>query len=187
MSVNNLQRGQGVSIGLKRLVVGLKWDPNQSDNGQRFDLDASAFLLNDKQKLPEGTFFVFYNNTISPDGAVETSGDDSSGGNSDGDDETLKVDLEQLDSRVQEIVIAVTIHDADAKRQTFGQVRKSFIRIYDADNESNVLCMYELDEDFSVETALEFGRLYKRDGAWKFEAVGAGFRGGLQALLDKYL
>ena len=187
MSVINLQKGQRVSIGLKRVIVGLGWDPNQSDTGQEFDLDSSAFLLNDKKKLPDGKCFVFYNNAVSPDGAVTTAGDDRTGGNSDGDDESLTVDFDKLDARIQEIVVSVTIHEADARKQNFGQVRNSFIRIYDADNESNVLCKYDLDEDFSVETAIEFGRLYKREGAWRFEAIGVGYRGGLQALVTKYV
>ena len=187
MSVINLQKGHRVSIGLKRVVVGLGWDPNDSDTGQEFDLDASAFMLDARRKLPDAKFVVFYNNPTSPDGAVGTSGDDRTGGKSDGDDESLTVDLEKIDPRVQEIVVTVTIHEADARRQNFGQVRNSFIRIYDADNEGNVLCKYDLDEDFSVETAIEFGRLYRRDGQWKFEAIGAGYRGGLQVLVNKYV
>jgi tellurium resistance protein TerD len=187
MSVINLQKGQRVGIGLQRVVVGLGWDPNQSDTGQEFDLDASAFMIDSRRKLPDPKFFVFYNNDRSPDGAVGTSGDDRTGGNSDGDDESLTVALDKVDPRVHEIVITVTIHDAEARRQNFGQVRNSFIRIYDADDESNVLCKYDLDEDFSVETAIEFGRLYRRDGAWKFEASGTGYRGGLQALVSKYM
>jgi tellurium resistance protein TerD len=187
MSVINLQKGQRVSIGLKRVVVGLGWDPNASDSGHEYDLDASAFMLDSRRKLPQPKFFVFYSNTQSPDGAVSTSGDDRTGGSSDGDDESLAIDLDRIDPRVQEIIVTVTIHEADVRRQNFGQVRNSFIRIYDADNEANVLCKYDLEEDFSVETAIEFGRLYRRDGQWKFEAIGAGYRGGLQALVNKYL
>ena len=186
MSVINLQKGQRVNIGLKRVVIGLGWDPNESDSGSEFDLDASAFMLDGTRKVPTSDFFVFYSNGVSPDGSVTASGDDRTGGSSDGDDESLTVDLGRVDPRVKEIIITVTIHNAEALRQNFGQVRNSYIRIYDASNESNVLCRYDLDEDFSVETAVEFGRLYKKDDAWRFEAIGAGYRGGLQAFVSKF-
>lgn len=180
----NLSKGQRVDLGLAKAGIGLGWDP--AAGGQEFDLDASAFLLGKNGKIPSEEFFVFYNNSESPDGAVGSSGDDRSGGNSDGDDETLTVDFGKLDPRIEQIVICVTIHDAEERRQNFGQVRNSFVRIYDLTNNSNEICKYELGEDFSVETAVEFGRLYKRNGAWRFEAMGTGVRGGLQALVDRY-
>ena len=182
----NLQKGQRIEIGLSKVGVGLGWDPNQS-TGYDFDLDASAFMLGENGKLPQDEFFVFYNNPLSPDQAVESSGDDMTRGNSDGgDDETLSVDLTKIDARIKEIIFTVTIHKAEERRQNFGQVRNSYIRIYNAVSNEEI-ARYDLDEDFSVETAVEFGRLYKRNGEWKFEAVGQGYKGGLQFFVDKYV
>lgn len=180
----NLTKGQRIEIGLSKVGVGLGWDPNQG-TGFDFDLDASAFMLGENKKIPKDEFFVFYNNTQSPDGAVESSGDDTTGGNSDGDDETLTVDLAKVDTKIQEIIFTVTIHDFEARRQNFGQVRNSFIRIYNVQTNEEI-AKYELDEDFSVETAVEFGRLYKRNGEWKFEAMGIGYKGGLDFFVGKY-
>ncbi|MEL7266411.1 MAG: TerD family protein [Planctomycetota bacterium] len=180
----NLEKGQRIGIGLQRAGIGLGWDPNEG-TGYDFDLDASAFLLGESGKIPSDDFFVFYNNQKSPDGAVESSGDDQTGGSSDGDDETLTVEFAKLDPRVTQIMIVVTIHDHETRKQNFGQVRNSFIRIYD-DTTGEEICKYELDEDFSVETAIEFGRLYKRGDEWKFEAMGVGYNGGLQTFLGKY-
>lgn len=181
----NLQKGQRIEIGLSKVGVGLGWDPNQS-TGYDFDLDASAFMLNAEKKLPMDDFFVFYNNTTSPDNALESSGDDTTGGNSaDGDDEILTVDLTKVDARIQEIIFTVTIHDAELRKQNFGQVHNSYIRIYNA-NTNEDIARYDLDEDFSVETAVEFGRLYRRNGEWKFEALGVGYKGGLQYFVDKF-
>lgn len=180
----NLQKGQRIEIGLSKVGVGLGWDPNEG-TGFDFDLDASAFMVGANKKLPRDEFFVFYNNTLSPDGAVETTGDDLTGGSSDGDDETLKIDLSKVDPQIEEIIFTVTIHEADTRHQNFGQVHNSFIRIYNAQTNEEI-AKYELDEDFSVETAVEFGRLYKRNGEWKFEAMGIGYKGGLQYFVDKY-
>lgn len=182
----NLQKGQRIEIGLQKVGVGLGWDPNEG-SGFDFDLDASAFMLGSNKKLPQDEFFVFYNNPQSPDGAVESSGDDTTGGNSDGgDDETLTVDIEKVDPRIQEIIFTVTIHEAEKRRQNFGQVRNSYIRVYNA-NTNEEIARYDLDEDFSIETAVEFGRLYKRGSEWKFEAMGIGYKGGLQYFVDKYV
>ncbi|MCQ2315971.1 MAG: TerD family protein [Bacteroidales bacterium] len=182
----NLQKGQRIEIGLQKVGVGLGWDPNEG-SGFDFDLDASAFMLGSNKKLPQDEFFVFYNNPQSPDGAVESSGDDTTGGNSDGgDDETLTVDIEKVDPRIQEIIFTVTIHEAEKRRQNFGQVRNSYIRVYNA-NTYEEIARYDLDEDFSIETAVEFGRLYKRGNEWKFEAMGIGYKGGLQYFVDKYV
>lgn len=180
----NLQKGGRVSLGLQRVSVGLGWDPNDS-TGFDFDLDASAFMLGENGKIPADEFFVFYNNPESPDGAVKSSGDDLTGGNSDGDDETLSVDLAKLDPRISEILFTVTIHDAENRRQNFGQVRNSFIRIYNTDTNEEI-ARYDLEEDFSVETAVEFGRLYRKNGEWKFQAVGNGYKGGLEYFVNKY-
>lgn len=182
----NLQKGQRIEIGLQKVGVGLGWDPNTS-TGYDFDLDASAFMLGSNKKLPADEFFVFYNNQISPDKAVESSGDDLTGGNSDGgDDETLTVDLSKVDPRIQEIIFTVTIHEAEQRRQNFGQVHNSYIRIYNSLTNEEI-AKYDLDEDFSVETAVEFGRLYRRGSEWKFEAMGMGYKGGLQFFVDKYV
>src|SRR5574344_506936 len=182
----NLTKGQRIQIGLQKVGVGLGWDPNKS-TGYDFDLDASAFMLGEDKKLPLDEFFVFYNNQISPDGAVESSGDDTTGGNSDGgDDETLTVDLTKVDSRIQEIVFTVTIHYAVGRGRNWGQVHNSYIRIYDANTYTDIARL-DLDEDFSIETAVEFGRLYKKGEEWKFEAMGIGYKGGLQYFVDKYI
>lgn len=180
----NLTKGQRIDVGLSKVGVGLGWDPNEG-TGFDFDLDASAFMLSGNKKLPKDEFFVFYNNPKSPDGAVESSGDDLTGGNSDGDDETLTIDLSKVDPQIQEIVFTVTIHDFEGRKQNFGQVRNSFIRIYNAQTNEEI-AKYELEEDFSIETAVEFGRLYKRGNEWRFEAMGIGYKGGLQYFVDKY-
>ena len=180
----NLQKGQRVSLGLKHLTVGLGWDP--AANGQEFDLDATVCMLNDAKKLPSEGFFVYYNNPKSEDGACASSGDDRTGGNSEeGDDETISVDLDKLDSRVTSIVCAASIYEAESRKQNFGQVQNSYIRICNADT-GEELCRYVLCEDFSVETAIEFGRLYLYKGEWKFEATGIGHKNGLQGIVDKY-
>ncbi|RFZ84076.1 TerD family protein [Mucilaginibacter terrenus] len=180
----NLQKGQREAIDAPKFTIGLGWDTNSSSTGAAFDLDASVFVMGDNRKLVADEFFVFYNNTVSPDGAVEHTGDNLTGAG-DGDDEQIKIDLSKIDSRVTELTVVVTIHEAENRRQNFGQVRNSFIRIFDSGTGADLL-KYELEEDFSIETAVEFGRIYKRDGKWKFEAVGAGMKGGLQDYLNKY-
>lgn len=180
----NLQKGQREALDAPKFVVGLGWDTNSTATGTAFDLDASIFIMGENKKLVADEFFVFYNNLKSPDGAVEHTGDNLTGDGA-GDDEQILVDLSRIDSRVSEICIVVTIHDAEARRQNFGQVRNSFVRIFDGAT-NNELLRYELEEDFSIETAVEFGRIYKREGKWKFEAVGAGMKGGLQDYLNKY-
>jgi len=180
----NLTKGQRIEIGLSKVGIGLGWDPNEG-TGFDFDLDASAFMLGANKEIPEQEFFVFYGCQKSKDGSVESSGDDLTGGNSDGDDETLTVDLSKVDTKIKEIIFTVTIHDYEARKQNFGQVRNSFIRIYNAITNEEI-AKYELDEDFSVETAVEFGRLYKKDNEWKFEAMGIGYKGGLEYFCSKY-
>lgn len=183
----NLSKGDrfNLSKGLSKVGVGLGWEPNEGESQFDFDLDASAFLIGANKKLLQDDYFVFYNNQQSPDGSVASSGDDTTGGSSDGDDETLSVDLTKVDNRVHEIIFTVTIHDAEKRKQNFGQVRNSFIRIYDALT-SGEIAKYELNEDFSVETAIEFGRLYRDGSQWKFEAMGIGYKGGLQYFVNKY-
>ena len=183
----NLEKGQRISMdkGLTLVGVGLGWDPNEG-TGYDFDLDASAFMLGESGRIPTDEYFVFYNNPKSPDGSVESTGDDLTGGNSDGgDDETINVDLSKVDPKIQEIVFTATIYKAEERRQNFGQVRNSYIRIYDAKTNAEI-ARYDLDEDFSIETAVEFGRLYRRVDEWKFEAMGIGNKGGLQSLVNKY-
>ena len=183
----NLEKGQRISMdkGLTLVGVGLGWDPNEG-TGYDFDLDASAFMLGANGRIPADEYFVFYNNQKSPDGSVESTGDDLTGGNSDGgDDETINVDLTKVDSKILEIVFTATIYKAEERKQNFGQVRNSYIRIYDAKTDTEI-ARYDLDEDFSIETAVEFGRLYRRGGEWKFEAMGIGNKGGLQSLVNKY-
>lgn len=183
MSIN-LVKGQKVPIGLTKIVVGLGWDPNEG-TGYDFDLDASAVMINYQRKLPNENFFVFYNNLISPDEAIVHTGDDPDGRSSDGDDESLVVDLTKLDPQIKEILFLVTIDDHEIRRQNFGQVRNSYIRIYNEENGLEI-AKYELDEDFSIETGVEFGRLYKRNDEWKFEAAGTGYQADLAFFVSKY-
>lgn len=181
----NLQKGQRIDLGLTKMTIGLGWDPNEG-TGYDFDLDASAIMIDSQRKLVSEDYFVFYNNLNSPDGALTHSGDDPSGKNSDGDDdEAIAVDLERVDQRVEEILFVVTIEDYERRKQNFGQVRNSYIRIVDQ-NTSQEIAKYELDEDFSIETGIEFGRLYKKNGSWKFEASGIGYRADLGFFLEKY-
>lgn len=179
----NLEKGQRQGIAAPKFTVGLGWDANSSSTGEGFDLDVSIFILGSNGKLVNDNHFIFYNNLKSPDGAVEHTGDNLTG-DGDGDDEKIIVDLSKISNEAEQICFVVTIHQADTRRQNFGQIRNSFIRVVDTTNTE--LVKYELDEDFSIETAVEFGRIYKRNNEWKFEAVGAGMKGGLQDFLNKY-
>ncbi|MBN8642814.1 MAG: TerD family protein [Flavobacteriales bacterium] len=181
----NLQKGQKIDIGLTRITVGLGWDPNEG-TGFDFDLDASAIMIDENRKLLDEEYFIFYNNLKSPDGSLEHTGDDPDGKSSDGnDDEAIKVDLSKINDKVNEILFVVTIEDFERRKQNFGQVRNSYIRIVDEDSNTEI-AKYELDEDFSIETGVEFGRLYKRNGQWKFEASGIGYKADLGYFLEKY-
>ena len=180
----NLQKGQRETLNAPKFTIGLGWDTNASSTGASFDLDASVFIMGENKKILSDEHFVFYNNLKSPDESVEHTGDNLTG-DGDGDDEQILVDLSKIDPRTSEICIVVTIHDAEERKQNFGQVRNSFVRILDSSNNSE-LVKYELEEDFSIETAVEFGRIYKRNNEWKFEAVGVGMKGGLQDYLNKY-
>jgi tellurium resistance protein TerD len=181
----NLQKGQKIDIGLSKITVGLGWDPNEG-TGYDFDLDASAIMINSERKLLDEAFFIFYNNLHSPDGSLIHTGDDPNGKSSAGDDdEAIGVDLNKVDDRVNEILFLVTIEDFERRKQNFGQVRNSYIRIVDVETNQEI-AKYELDEDFSIETGVEFGRLYKRNGQWKFEASGIGYRADLGFFLEKY-
>lgn len=168
---------------LKKVAIGLGWQVNQ--NGQSYDIDASVFMLSTDGKVPDDKYFVFYNNLQSLDGSLRHSGDNRTG-EGDGDDETIYVDLTKVNSAIQEIVFVVTIHQGQEKQQNFSQIRNAFIKIYNQETRRS-LARYNLREAFSQETALEFGRLYKKDGEWRFQAVGEGYNTGLQSFVDKYI
>ncbi|WP_204104561.1 MULTISPECIES: TerD family protein [Spirulina sp. CCY15215] len=185
----NLSKGERIDLskeapGLTNAWVGLGWDINATDTGTAFDLDTSVFMLGANGKIPADSYFIFYNNLKSPDGGIEHLGDNRSGAG-EGDDETIEVNLDKIDSSIQELIFVATIHDAEERRQNFGQVRNAFIRIADAKTEKEIT-RYDLDEDFSTEAALEFGRLYRKDGTWRFQAVGQGYNSGLSAFVEKY-
>ena len=184
----SLQKGGNLSLskeapGLTNIVVGLGWDPRSTD-GTQFDLDASAFLLNASGKVRSDADFIFYNQLKSLDGSVEHTGDNRDGAG-DGDDEAIKVDLSRVPADVDKIAFTVTIHDAESRRQNFGQVSNSFIRIINEANSSEIV-RYDLAEDASTETAMIFAELYRHSNEWKFRAVGQGYAGGLRALANSY-
>lgn len=185
----NLTKGQKVSLtkgnpGLKDVVIGLGWDVNQYDTGGAFDLDAAAFLLADNGRVTGNEDFVFYGNLQHPSGAVVHLGDNLTGVG-DGDDEQIVIDLSRVPQNITKIAFTVTIYDAEARRQNFGQVANSFIRIYNKATGEEML-RYDLGEDFSIETAAVFGELYNHNGEWKFNAIGSGYQGGLAALCENY-
>ena len=178
-----------ISPNLTKVAIALGWEiatelSLSDSNPQSCDIDASVFALGSDGKIPDEKYFVFYNNSQSPDGAIAHSGDNQTG-QTQGDDETIYVDLEKVTAAVEEMVFVVTIHDAHAKHQNFSQIRNAFIRLYDRQTGSE-LARYDLTEAFSEETAVEFGRLYKKDAAWRFQAVGQGYKAGLQSFVDKY-
>ncbi|HGM4435033.1 TPA: TerD family protein [Pseudomonas aeruginosa] len=184
----SLQKGGNLSLskeapGLTKILVGLGWDPRSTD-GTQFDLDASAFMLNATGKVRGDADFIFYNQLKSPDGSVEHTGDNRDGAG-DGDDEAIKVDLSRVPADVDKIAFTVTIHDAENRRQNFGQVSNSFIRIVNEANGSEIV-RYDLAEDASTETAMIFAELYRHNSEWKFRAVGQGYAGGLKALANGY-
>ncbi len=185
----SLQKGQKVSLtkgnpGLKKVVVGLGWDVNQFDTGGDFDLDAAAFMLGDSGKVAKAEDFVFYGNLTHPSGSVQHMGDNLTG-EGDGDDEQIKIDLTQVPANVTKIAFTATIYEPEQRRQNFGQVNNAFIRIYNEETGEEML-RYDLGEDFSIETAVVFGELYKNNNEWKFNAIGSGYQGGLAALCANY-
>jgi uncharacterized protein YjbI with pentapeptide repeats/stress response protein SCP2 len=165
-----------------KIAIALGWQVSQT--AQNCDIDASVFMLAADGRIPDEKYFVFYNNLTSPDGSVRHSGD-SATGQIDGDDETVYVDLSKINSAIQEIVFVVTIHEGQEKNQSFSQVTNAFIRLYNSETLSE-LVRYNLNQIFSQETALEFGRLYKKNGEWRFQVVGQGYNAGLQSFVDKY-
>ena len=184
----SLSKGQNISLsktdpGLTKVLVGLGWDERQTD-GQDFDLDASLFLLNAAGKCRSDADFIFYNQMHSPCGSVSHTGDNRTG-EGDGDDEAIKVDLSKVPADVQTLAVTVTIHDYEARKQSFGQVANAFIRIVNDETGTEVV-RYDLSEDYSTETAMVFGELYRHNGEWKFRAVGQGYAGGLGAMATQY-
>lgn len=171
--------------GLKKVQVGLGWDERQTD-GETYDLDASAFILTASGKVRTEADFIFYNNLKSVDTAVEHMGDNLTGGG-DGDDEVIKLDFSILDQHadIEKIAIVVTIHNAANKNQNFGQIDNAFIRVVN-DETGQEIVRFDLSEDYSVETAMVFGEIYKKNNEWRFSAVGQGFAGGLSAVCSRY-
>ncbi len=184
----SLSKGGNVSLskeapGLTAILVGLGWDTRVTD-GSAFDLDASVFLLNDQGKVRSDGDFIFYNNKKSAEGAVEHTGDNLTGAG-EGDDEQVKIDLTKVPAEVQRMAVAVTIHEADTRRQNFGMVSSAFMRVVNQTGDAEI-ARYDLSEDASTETAMVFGEIYRNGAEWKFKAIGQGFAGGLGPLAASY-
>ena len=185
----SLFKGQKVDLtksnpGLSRILVGLGWDVKKYDGGYDFDLDAAAFVLGVNGKVLSDADFVFYNNLKHSSGAVQHMGDNLTGAG-DGDDEQITVDLKKLPGNADKVAFTVTIYDAENRKQNFGQVSNAYIHILDEAN-GKELIRYDLGEDFSIETAVVVGELYRQGGEWKFNAIGSGFKGGLKALCQNF-
>ena len=187
----SLSKGQRVSLdkGVRLALVGLGWDTNRYDGTADFDLDASAFMLGANGKVRKDEDFIFYGNLQSADGAVTHTGDSLQGG-SGGDDETLFIDFSKVPADVQKIAITVTIYEAQERGQNFGQVSNAYVRVAkragENDNVGTEVLRYDLGEEFSIETALVVCEIYRSGSDWKFNAVGAGYQGGLYALCKAY-
>ncbi len=184
----SLSKGGNVNLskeapGLNKIVVGLGWDSRATD-GAAFDLDASAFLIKPDSKVRSDSDFCFYNNKVVGDGAVQHAGDNTTGVG-DGDDETIKVELSKIPTDIDKLVFAVTIHEAEQRKQNFGQVNHAYIRIVNEQGGQEI-ARYDLSEDASIETAMIFGEIYRVGGDWKFKAVGQGFAGGLGPLAASF-
>lgn len=184
----SLSKGGNVSLtksapGLTNILVGLGWDARATD-GAGFDLDASGFLLTAAGKVRSDADFIFFNQPASADGSVKHLGDNTTG-EGEGDDEQMTVDLTKVPADVDKIAISVTIHEAEARKQSFGMVSQAFVRVVNAADNAEIV-RYDLSEDFSIETALVFGEIYRNSGEWKFRAVGQGFQGGLGAMAKSY-
>lgn len=184
----SLKKGGNVSLSrespsLKKIHIGLGWDARATD-GADFDLDASAFLLGENQKVSSDDDFIFYNQRFSTCSSVEHLGDNKTG-SGDGDDEVITIDLEKVPSKVKRIAICVTIHDADERKQNFGQVSNAYMRVVNMDTDKEI-AKFDLSEDYSTETAMIFGEIYKNNDEWKFKAIGQGYAGGLESLCGQY-
>ncbi len=185
----NLSKGQKVDLtkgnpGLSNIMVGLGWDVNAFDSGADFDLDAAAFMVGENGRCPTEKEFIFYGNLEHASGAVKHMGDNLTGAG-EGDDEQIQIDLSKIPANVSKVAFSVTIYEAEARGQNFGQVSNAFIRIVD-ESTGTELIRYDLGEDFSIETAVVVGELYRHNGEWKFNAIGSGFQGGLAALCGHY-
>ena len=185
----NLQKGQKVDLtkgnaGLNNILIGLGWDTNKFDGNVDFDLDASVFLVGENGKCGSDADFIFYNNLTGGNGSVVHTGDNLTG-EGEGDDEQVKVQLNEIPANIHKVVFTININDAKEKNQNFGQVSNAFLRI--VDNDKNVeLIHFDLGEDFSIETSVVAGELYRHSGEWKFNAIGMGYQGGLEALCKEY-
>ncbi|EIT86195.1 tellurium resistance protein TerD [Fictibacillus macauensis ZFHKF-1] len=185
----SLAKGQKVDLtkgnpGLTSVVIGLGWDTNKYDGGSDFDLDSSAFLLTNTGKVGNEKDFVFFNNLQGGNGSVVHTGDNLTGAG-DGDDEQIKIDLAKIPAEIDKVAFTITIHDAEARSQNFGQVSNSFVRVIN-EQSGEELIRYDLGEDFSIETAIVVAELYRHNGEWKFNAIGSGFQGGLAALATNF-
>ncbi|MCR5835189.1 MAG: TerD family protein [Lachnospiraceae bacterium] len=185
----NLTKGQKVDLtkgnpSLKNILIGLGWDVNAFDSGADFDLDAAAFMLGASGKCPTEKEFVFYGNLEHASGSVKHMGDNLTG-EGEGDDEQIQVKLADIPANVEKVAFTVTIYDAEKRNQNFGQVSNAYIRIVDEDTNTELI-RYDLGEDFSIETAVVVGEIYRHNGEWKFNAIGSGFQGGLAALCGHY-
>ena len=184
----SLGKGGNVSLSttqssLKKILIGLGWEARSSD-GVDFDLDASAFMVGENGKVIREDDFIFYNQLLSLCGSVEHTGDNLTG-DGEGDDEVLKIDFEKVPDSIKRIIVCVTIHDAKARNQSFGQVDDAFMRIVNLENDIEI-ARFDLSEDYSTETAMIFGEVYRHNDEWKFKAVGQGYAGGLDALCAKF-
>lgn len=187
----NLSKGQRVNLekSMNFALVGLGWDTNRYDGGQDFDLDAAAFLLNENGKVLNDNDFIFYNNLESRNGGVIHTGDNLTG-EGEGDDEVIRINFTKIPPDVKKIAITVTIHDAINRKQNFGQVSNAYVRVVKVANEEEItgeeVIKFDLMEEFSIETAIVVCEIYRNGSDWKFNAVAAGYQGGLSALCKSF-
>lgn len=185
----SLQKGQRTDLtktnaGLKSVIVGLGWDPYEYSGSQAFDLDTAAFLVSENGKVRDDSDFIFYNNKKHPSGSVIHMGDNTTG-DGEGDDEQIIVDIDKIPSDITKIIFTASIHEAALRKQNFGQVSNSFIRFLNQSDNCEIM-RYDLTEDFSIETAVIFGELYRHNAEWKFTAVGQGIHDGLEGLCKQF-
>ncbi len=185
----NLSKGQKIDLtktnpGLSKITVGLGWDTNKYDGGKDFDLDVSLFLTNAAGKVEGERNFVFFNNPQNENGSVVHTGDNRTGAG-DGDDEQIKIELAAVPANVEKIAFTITIYEATERNQNFGQVSRAYVRIVN-DTNSEEIIRFDLGEDFSVETGVVVGELYRNNGEWKFNAIGSGYKDGLSGLCRDY-
>lgn len=185
----NLSKGQKIDLtktnpGLSKITVGLGWDTNKYDGGKDFDLDVSVFLTDANGKVAKETNFIFFNNKQNENASVVHTGDNRTG-EGDGDDEQVQVDLANIPADVEKVAFTITIYEAEQRSQNFGQVSRSYVRIVN-DANSEELIRFDLGEDFSVETGVVVGELYRNAGEWKFSAIGSGYKDGLAGLTRDY-